>query len=100
MTSPTLNNAIKIKEIPLWSIFVAALLVAVAWGKLNADQAHMQTRQERIEAQHNQDMRSINAAIKAMERIENQALAQMGVISTELKHISAAVEKLDKRIPK
>lgn len=50
---------------------------------------------DEIRRDHNEDIKALNSLIAQSQKIQNETLRKMGIISNELGHIRRAIEKLE-----
>lgn len=91
------NEPIKIKEVPVWAIFVFVASLVFSGGQLYAQQIENTKKIELIQETNAQEVKELRAALDELKGLERNAISERRVLSTKLINIQRMIEKLEER---
>lgn len=91
------NETVKIKEVPVWAIFVFVASLVFSGGQLYAQQIENTKKIDLLQENHSQEVKELREALDDLKDLERNAISERRVLSTKLINIQSMIEKLEKR---
>ena len=88
---------IRVKELPVWSIFAFLATLIFTGGQLYAQQIELQKEMDALESKQELDVEKLRKQLEQLRSGQTSALGDLRVISTQIGTIEKILERLDER---